>query len=252
MPRKKNEVEPKTPYPLGRMPSPFDPRDYNLKTFIPPTALKKAEIKEMVWDFPSDSLNQGETPHCVGFSMASFGINLPTNTPHVDQDGHDYYYQCKIIDNQPNMENGSYVRSAAKVLKNQGKIDAYAFAPDMETIKWWLLNKGPLIVGTLWTQDMFYPDEYNIIVPTGKAMGGHAYLLNEWTIDNFIGLQNSWGSEWGSNGKAYISAVNFEKIFNFDGEAMTAVELGTPTPPSEKNCILMEIFKALFEALFKS
>jgi len=225
-------------YGLGRKPSPPDKRDYKLETYIPREALigmLVSEKTEMVWDFPNKSLDQENTCHCCGFSMASFGINSPTNTMYTNQDGHDFYYLCKVIDGEPFQENGSYIRSAGKVLKNEGKINAYAFAFSMETIKWWLLNRGPLIVGTVWTENMFTPNEQNIIVPTGKIVGGHAYLLNEIiTESELLGIQNAWGEKWGKNGKAYISFDDFEKLFDYDGEVMTAVEI-SPTSMQKKS-----------------
>lgn len=209
---------------LGRNESKFDSKDWNLRGFISKGVSLKI-IKESNWEFPSESLDQGDSPHCTGFSLADFGINLPINTPYTNEDGHRFYYECKKIDNEPNEENGSSIRSVAKVLKNQGKIEAYAFAPDMATIKWWLLNKGSMIAGTIWTENMFTPNENNILNIDGDTAGGHAYLLNEWRIDNYIGIQNSWGSQWGKNGKAYISADNFEKLFIHSGECLAAVEL---------------------------
>lgn len=58
---------------LGRIKSPFDARDYNLRNFIP-RGLPEVIIKERIWEFPHEPLDQAETNHCVGFSMASFGI----------------------------------------------------------------------------------------------------------------------------------------------------------------------------------
>jgi hypothetical protein len=219
---------------LGRIKSPFDVRDYNLKTFIP-RGVPAEVILEKNWEFPFTPLNQGETNHCTGYSIADFGINYPTNTYYTNADGDRFYYLCKEVDGEPKNEDGSTIRSVAKTMINAHMIDAYAFAPDMVSIKWWLLNKGPIIVGTTWTEDMFNPDDSYVIKPNGSVVGGHAYLLNEWRIDNFIGIQNSWGADWGNNGKAYISASDFEKLFVYDGEAMTAVEATSENPPVEPN-----------------
>lgn len=210
---------------FGRVPSPPDNRDFKLSHFMPRGALKQTFITSKKWDFPVESLDQEISNHCCGFAMADFGINLPTFTKYTNDDGHKFYYLCKIEDGEPGMEDGSYIRSVVKVLKNLGKIEAYAFAYDMESIKWWILNRGPMIVGTAWTEGMMIPDEENIIHVIGRTVGGHAYLLNEWREDGYIGIQNSWGTSWGDNGKAYIGSEDFKKIFMYDGEAVTAVEI---------------------------
>lgn len=229
-------------YNFGRIPSPFDGRDYNLRSFIPRANSLKI-IGSKKWEFWGEPLDQGETPHCVGFSMANFGINEPVNTPYLNSDGHLFYYKCKVVDGEPNKENGSYIRSAAKVLRNEGVIETYAFAYDIYAIKWWIINKSPMIVGTIWTEEMLNPNADDIITTGGAILGGHAYLLTEWTEDNYIGIQNSWGKHWGINGKAYISMADFEKIFKYDGEAMTTVEIEKHA--IKKPCPIADIFKKI-------
>lgn len=236
---------PKLPHPLGRNKSTFDPRDYNLRNFIPRGAQLKL-AKESNWEFPHEALNQGETPHCVGFSMAGFGINEPVHYDFTDTDGHKFYYECKKLEGEPEAENGSTIRTAAKVLQKSGRIGTYAFAPDMQLVKYWLLNKGPLIVGTIWNMNMFEPKPDGTLDIGGELAGGHAYLINEWRLDNYIGIQNSWGPSWGKNGKAYISAADFEKLFKYDGEALAAVELDTHTI-SKPPCPLIDFFTKLFK-----
>lgn len=211
---------------FGRIPSKFDARDWNLRNFIPLGAKLSLEgVGSVSWLYPSMALEQGDTNHCGGFSMANFGINEPTHTPQNNEDGHNFYYICKEIDEQPLNEDGTSMRSVAKALQQLGRVENYAFAYDLASIKWWLLNRGPLLVGTIWTTDMLIPNSNNIVTIGGGIEGGHAYLINEWREDDYIGIQNSWGERWGINGKAYISALNFEKILKVGGEAVTAVEI---------------------------
>lgn len=215
-------------YYLGRTPSPYDPRDYNLEAFMPKGVLRFTLAREKRWDYPLETLNQEQTFHCVGFSMANFGINSPTNMKYTNEIGHSFYYLCKEEDGEPKAENGSSIRSAAKVLRKVRRINGYAFASTMSVIRWWLLNKGPMITGTIWTQNMFTPDSNGIILPIGDIVGGHAYLLDEVKYINskeYLGFHNSWGEGWGIKGRGYISFEDFEKILRQFGEVMTAVEL---------------------------
>ena len=226
---------------FGRIPSPIDSRDYKLRAFISEEA-PPIEKTHQTWDFPKDEPHdQGRTNHCVGFSVANFGINLPIGRDYSNEDGHRFYYKCKEIDGEPGNEEGTTLRSGAKVLKRNGNIEGYAFADSVEEIKWWILSKGPVIAGTIWTSGMLFPNSENIIYPTGEEVGGHAYLLTEWTSDNLIGIQNSWGTDWGVKGKSYIRAQDFESLFIEQGEAVTAVEI----EPKKSNCFIIDFIQRI-------
>lgn len=219
---------------FGYRKSPFDARDYNLRNFIPLGAkLSLDTIESKDWVYPDDPLDQKETQHCLGFGMAGFRVNLPTYHCMTNDDAHAYYYMAKALEGDPHGEDGAYARSAAEVLLDLKIIDAYAFAPDIATIKWWLINRSPLMVGTMWLQGMMLPDSNNIVHATGSLCGGHFYIINEWTENNYIGIQNSWGDDWGIHGKAYISQADFEKLFTYYGEAITCVELEDAVVPVE-------------------
>jgi hypothetical protein len=144
-----------------------------------------------------------------------------------------------VIDGEPGNEDGSYIRSAAKVLREIGKITNYAFANSVDEITYWVLNKGPIIVGTAWTENMFVPGSRNIIIPTGDVKGGHAYLINEVTSDGLYGIQNSWNGFWGVKGKAYISISDFSILFRQSGEAIAAVDAfdSIPQPSAKEGCL---------------
>jgi hypothetical protein len=225
-------------YPLGRNRSKFDARDYSLSAFMPRKGANAFVAPDTRWEFALPTLNQGDTGHCVGFSMADWGICFPVQDAFTNANGHSFYYKCKIVDGEPEQENGSTVRSAATVLRQEGMIDAYAFASSVNEIKYWLVNKGPLIIGTDWTNDMFTPDSENVIHPTGDVAGGHAYLINEVKDDALFGIQNSWGNEWGIMGRAYIPISEFSVLFRYGGEALAAVEKvnGVPQPPKPNGC----------------
>ena len=229
---------------FGRIPSPIDRRDWDLGDFIEPSFKVAQEAK---WDFPGTPLDQEGTAHCVGFSMAHFGINLPTFTQYTKQDAHAFYYKCKTVDGYPTAEDGTTIRSAAKVLQDVGAINHYAFAKDIESIRWWLLNKGPLIVGTIWSEGMMKPDACGRLDIAGYILGGHAYLINEWRKDNHIGIKNSWGPGWGIDGKAYITVEDFKALFYYGGEALAAVELENYKAKRE-SCIV-RVIRRIFERI---
>jgi len=215
-------------HPLGRFESPNDPRDWKLQNFADSGMEVESQIRTIHHPFRSKSLAQGNTGHCCGFADANYLINDPVNTPCTNEDGHRFYYLCKEFDGEPGNEEGSNIRSAAKVLRSLGRISNYAFANSFEMIKWWLLNRGPLVVGTYWHDGMFDPDETNTVYPTGMVNGGHAYIANG-IDETYIYFQNSWGEDWGDNGAFRMLIPDFIKIFAIGGEALAAVELENMT-----------------------
>lgn len=125
-----------------------------------------------------------------------------------------------------NSYDGTSVRAGAKILKKQGFINSYYWAWDIDTIVDALLNLGPIVVGTWWTEDMFYPDTKGWIKATGEMAGGHAYLLDGVnTKKKKIRIKNSWGREWGKNGFAYISFDDLDQLIKMNGEACLATEI---------------------------
>ncbi len=187
--------------------------------FIPATTVTE-------WQNPEPVLDQGNTGHCVGFSGAQWGNTLPVNDQFDNQDGHNLYYECKILEGEPNEENGAYVRSIAEVLKNKQRLSVYAFANSVDEAIAWLQAKGPVIFGTSWLTNMFYPDAEGLISATGSFEGGHAYLSNGYdsSRNQFLFI-NSWSSDWGKDGHFKMSKSDIEKLFADYGEILAAVEL---------------------------
>lgn len=176
----------------------------------------------------SAQLDQGQTGHCVGFAWAQWGDCSPVNDVFTNSDAHAIYYEAKVIDREPQAENGTSVHSGAKAMLARKRIGAYAWTQDLEEIKTFVLTQGPLVVGTYWTNDMFNPDAHNFVHPTGAIAGGHAYYICGYDRStNVLRFQNNWGANWAEHGFFYMSANEWFSIFtkNGDGEACAGVEL---------------------------
>jgi hypothetical protein len=173
-------------------------------------------------------LNQLKTLHCVGFSWAGWGISTPVEDPWTNCMGHSIYRECKVLDGEPGAENGSTVRSGAKVMKKRGRIATYFFARSVDEALDYVARFGPVVFGTVFTEGMCKPSFFGkIIRPTGKVVGGHAWLAIG--VDGkYVTIRNSWGTGWGKGGEARISIADLEDVYMQGGEACAAVERPLP------------------------
>ena len=177
--------------------------------------------------------NQGNTPQCVGYSWTHWLAEGPkTQYGIIQKKGMPFnpstlYYEAQRVDDWIGEDYaGTSVRAGAKVLRTHGFISAYYWAWTVDDIINSLLTLGPVVVGTNWTEGMFYPSEEHIIFPTGKIAGGHAYLLDGISLKKgLIRIKNSWGRAWGNKGFAYISIDDVDTLIRANGEACIATEI---------------------------
>lgn len=216
---------------LGRLFIP-DERDkkFQMKSLLP----TKLPTRTFKYWYPNGwTGDQGEKPYCVAFSWTHWLAEGPTTQIRRRKGGvapidttYLYNEAQKNDDWEGENYDGTSVRAGAKILQRDGFISSYNWAWDLETIKIALLTKGPVVVGTWWTYDMFFPNADGLIHATGNMMGGHAYLLDGInTKKKLIRIKNSWGKEWSKNGFAYISFDDIEKLILNQGEACLAVEV---------------------------
>lgn len=221
---------------LGRLYAP-DERDrlYPMRTVIP----KQVDVQVRYWDDDSWWGDQGDTPHCVGFSWAHWLEDgpvvhhrdfPPVVAPRTIYDG------AQLVDEWEGEDyDGTSVRAGAKVLTSLGFVGEYRWATTVREVAEAILTVGPVVVGTVWTADMFTPDADHVLHPTGPVMGGHAYVLNG--FDSFTGMfrvKNSWGRMWGDGGHAYLHFTDLERLLDEYGEACLAIEQAVgPEPEPE-------------------
>ena len=206
-----------------------DDRDKNflIENLLPKKAVKVSTSR--YWDDNGWWGNQGRTPQCVGYAWAHWIDDGPIahNLPHPNINPTLIYTEAQKVDEWIGENyDGTSVRGAAKYLKAQNKISAYYWAYDVNTLVKTVLDLGPVVVGTNWYYNMFYPDRNGLIKATGYLAGGHAYVINGVdTVKKQFRIKNSWGKTWGQQGHAYISFTDMSKLIKEYGEICLATEV---------------------------
>ena len=167
--------------------------------------------------------DQGYTPSCVGFAWAHWLAAAPIRQL-VDPMG--IYMLAQFLDEWDGQDyEGTSVRAGAKVLRSLGMVEEYRWAWRAKDVIPVLLEIGPVVVGTDWYDGMEEPDEKGFIDLTGEVLGGHAYLLRAVNVKKRrVQITNSWGTEWGRNGRAWLGFDDLDVLLRTEGEACLAVE----------------------------
>lgn len=220
---------------LGRRHAP-DPRDarFTFRKLQPKLGVFarirewfKAQVTSKTWT-TGPVLDQGETPQCVGYSWEGFlqAEPLMTMDGPTPQEIYDGAQQNDEWPGPPPAYNGSSVRGGAKALQLMGRIESYHWAESAADIRRYIQTQGPVVMGTMWYYDMFFPQNHNgYLKPTGELAGGHAWLVVGYDAKRraFL-MQNSWGPDWGTQGRAWVRFDDLDTLLKQSGEACAAVE----------------------------
>lgn len=179
----------------------------------------------------------GHTPYWESLCQA-VGTSHPTGAgPYsFDVEGrvalyHDITGNDPFDGQWPPDDTGSDGLSAAKTLQAAGIIPGYQHtfsAADALAA----LKDFPLLVGTNWSESMFYPNPQGLVRydPRG-VVGGHEWIVDQATGDTgMVGGTTSWGTSFGKNGRFYLSVLDFARLLADDGDVIV---LSPPTaaPP---------------------
>lgn len=233
-------------YGKGRIIS-FDPRDanYKMRGALPPI---QPTVNRRFWA-TGPVLNQGDTQHCVAYAGEQFLMTFPVqNKPYKTPA--ELYRLCQLNDEWEGGEPlyyGTSTRALMKVLMAAGLVQSYLWANSADTVRRWLLMRGPVLIGTNWYTGMYKPDpKTGFIFPTGAPDGGHETMLRGWddTVTcpkcrnkGAARLINSWGEEWGQQGKAWVCGRDLDGLIKNNGEAVTVIEIENKTPTDVQGVI---------------
>lgn len=190
-------------------------------------------------------------PYWNDLSVGQQGGGLAGGRYTWDEDGAKQLYSDVTADDDfpgqwPPSDTGSDGLSVGKELVKRGVILGYQHTFDL-TSALAALQQFPLLVGTVWTDRMFYPDALGRIGISGPVDGGHEWIVDEFvppgyisrggsvlsTIEACIGGTTSWSAAFGVAGRFYLTTTNFGKLLKQDGDVMVLTPPTAPAPTPE-------------------
>lgn len=223
---------------LGRRVS-VDVRDraFMMAAALPLMAVPMPPVK--AWAIGGKSLDQQSTSTCVGHAWRNFLRCAPLQSERGPS-AFDLYREAILLDPWPDNDNekglpdydsrlssGTSVRAGAAALVKRNRLNQYLWAFDVDTISTWIRSQGPVVVGVNWYNSLSSPDAKGLVrLPTSASMiGGHAFLVRGANMRTELFMcENSWGDDWGSDGRFFIRFGDMARLISEDGEACTAVE----------------------------
>lgn len=202
-----------------------DDRDalYPLRTLIP---LQVPDIGKFYATGPV--LDQGATPRCVAFAWKQWLDSSPIRDKEAaDPAPLKIYQRAQELDEWPGEAyDGTSVRAGAKVMEELGRLVAYHWSTSADDVHDYLITTSTVVFGVAWYEDMFNPSKSGFIKPTGALAGGHAFLCIGYSKRRgAFRFVNSWGSDWGDNGRFWMTGESVQTLLDRDGEACAALEV---------------------------
>jgi hypothetical protein len=137
----------------------------------------------------------------------------------------------------PPNDTGSDGLSVAKAAQKKGWITGYQHTFSFNSFLS-ALTLQPVIVGIDWYSSFETPDANGLvwIGNTASVEGGHEIVADELDVaGRRIGFTNSWGVNWGQDGRFYIGFDDFQTLLANHGDVTVPVALPavvpTPVPP---------------------
>lgn len=219
-------INPDNPYPLGRhLHHDLENANHRALVVPPPRSL----IPYKSW-MTFSTFDQGQFPRCTTESAVGTLLTTPYVRNFTERQMFDApeerqaaYERWQSYDpSEWGVHDGSASDSPFKGMRAEGIITGWRWLFGEGEVREFVTWYGPVSVGTIWTDRMFYPDEDGYIHLGGMEAGAHEYRILQYSrIRDAYRMMNSWGKSWGQKGRAWIKSADLKSLLDQDGDAVT-------------------------------
>lgn len=220
----------------------FDERSraYPVRELLTSTQLQRP--RSYTWAVPSDVvLDQGSEGACVGFSIAHELAARPVVVSADEALALRLYRRAQQLDPWPGEAySGTSVLAGMQAAQELGHFDEYRWAFGVDDAVLAIGYRGPVVFGIPWYSGM-YDAPNGVVRVSGELVGGHAIVGLGVTVRDSAGrrpsslaavdrdrstvlLLNSWGRDYGVNGRARITLRDLDLLLQTRGECVVPVK----------------------------
>lgn len=202
-------------------------------------APQSEEIKTILHNYSGPVMQQGKTNSCTGqtlihylntdFGKAARQAILGLDSLYfTEKHAFQIYELATSIDEfpgqMPDEDTGSSSLAVMKAGQRLGYLKEYRHAFGIEEIVK-TLQFSPVMIGTLFYEGMFHPDENGFVTIQNSAdAGGHEYLLLGVDLEKrYFTFLSSWGKDWGQNGMFKLAYDEFAELISYQGDACVPI-----------------------------
>lgn len=192
------------------------------------TLLQANPLRSYTWRCRA-TLDQGQEGACVGFAWSHQLIARPYERQGMNNStARVVYKKAQQLDHFPGDNyQGTSVLGGIKAVQElyPGTISSYRWAFTLNEVLESLSHLGPVVLGINWHEGMVTPEKNGVVRAVGDVIGGHAILAMG--IDprrRLVRLHNSWGSDWGVQGRCLVTFDDLERLLKDQGEACIAIK----------------------------